>query len=72
MAVAFQYHGLDFHTLEDAKALDLMQLTHWLINNSEEREYIQKEYQRISNDKTRICLPVLHRRQIALFVNRVA
>lgn len=72
MSIRFQYQGLDFHSLSDAEALSLLQLTHWLQNITEEREYLRKEYLRISKDKSRTCMLVQHGRSIALFVNKVA
>ena len=72
MEVVFQYDGIEFYSLADAKHLFLMQLTLWLPNTKTERDYMIGEYKRITQDKSRRCLLVCHKTQVALFVNRMA
>lgn len=72
MSVLFQYHGINVHSLSDAEDKGLMQLTHWLPNIESEKEYLEKEYFRISSDKHRTCMLVKYGNSLALFVNKIA
>lgn len=63
---------MNYISYKDAKKQGLIQLTVWLPINKEEQSFLQREYQRISADPTRICRIVKHQNRIALFVNDIA
>jgi len=65
-------HGMLFYSLKEVSHDGLIQLTNWLPNIAEEREYLQKEHTRISKDPSRCVRLVSHKNEIALFVNPLA
>ena len=63
---------MEFHDVNEAYRLNLIQYTHWLEPTIAEITYLQKEFDRISKDKTRIIIAVRNSLgQVALFFNDI-
>ncbi len=60
----------DVYLLGDMYSYDnMVRLTKWVSPCREDLEYIEKEYHRISNDRSRKCFIVFNIGKFALFVN---
>lgn len=65
-----RFGSIDIFQLRDLpENRKIVRLTKWLPAVEKELQFLEKEYQRITSDPTRIGIIVYHNGQVALYVN---